>query len=248
MHLLTRNVRSELMSYIISSIRVEIEIMTQTLEKHSYRMVEDNGSDKIRVMIVDTHTLMREALHRVVATFPQTQVCASLGSLHSVTSIAQQTRARVAILSSSIPVTGCLDLVKLVSEKHVPLGFIVIQRCLTPETTMTFIKHGVQSLLGEEASEGDLAKAIIAAAAGNTFLDRRAREILDCSFSRSAVHFTRREVEVLSLLRYGESNGRIANTLGMSEKTVEKHLTHIYEKLHITSRAEAILKTQYLHI
>jgi DNA-binding NarL/FixJ family response regulator len=204
--------------------------------------------EKIRVILVDTHTLMREALRRVLSTFPQTQVCACLSSLENVKRVVQKTQAHVAILSSSIPVSACLDLVKVISESQVPIGIVVIRHCLNPETTMTFIKHGVQSLLGEESSEEDLAKAITTAAAGNTFLDRRAREILDGSVFRTPAHFTRREIEVLSVLKCGESNYRIASALGVSEKAVEKHLTHIYEKLHVNSRFEAILQIQHLQL
>ena len=225
--------------------------MLQTLEKHNYRIkgVEAaKAGEKIRVILVDTHTLMREALHRVLSTFPQTQVCACLSSPGNVIRVAQKTRAHVAILSSSIPVSACLDLVKVISESRASVGIVVIRHCLNPETTMTFIKHGVQSLLGDEASEKDLAKAITTAAAGNTFLDRRAREILDGSVFRTPVHFTRREIEVLSVLKCGESNYQIANALGVSEKAVEKHLTHIYEKLHVNSRFEAILQIQRLQI
>lgn len=225
--------------------------MIQTLEKDNYHIGGNRygkADEKIQVMIVDTHMLMREALHRVVSTFPQTQICACLSSLEDAVSVAQKMQVQVIILSSSISVSACLDLIKLLCEEQASIGIVVIQRCLSPETTMTFIKQKVQSLLGETASEEDLEKAITAAATGNTFLDRGVREILDCSVSRAPIHFTRREVEVLSLLRCGESNFRIAHALGMREKTVEKHLTRIYEKLHVNSRAEAILQIQHLHI
>jgi len=226
--------------------------MIQTLAKDNYQIVENEyagAGAKIQVMIVDMHMLMREALYRVVSTFPHIHICASLGSLEEATLVVQKMQPQVVILGSSISVSACLDLIKFISEGQSSVGIVVIQRCLSPVTTMTFLKQRmVQSLLGEEASEADLAKAITAAATGNTFLDRGAREILDFSVSRAPVHFTRREVEVLSLLKCGESNFGIARALGMREKTVEKHLTRIYEKLNINSRAEAILQIQSLHI
>lgn len=231
--------------------RMETKVMLHSLGKQNYHLKEDDGvqtGERIRVILVDTHTLMREALRRVLSTFPQMQVCACLRSLENVIRVAQKTRAHVAVLSSSIPVSACLDLVKVISESRVTTGVVVIQPRLNPETTMTFIKHGVKSLLGEESSEEDLAKAITTTAAGDTFLDRRAREILDGSVFRTPAHFTRREMEVLSVLKCGESNYRIASILGVSEKAVEKHLTHIYEKLHVNSRFEAILQIQRLQL
>lgn len=225
--------------------------MVQMLEKHYTRIMEYEHGDLnevVRVIIVDTHTLMREALHRFVAAFPRMQVCASVGALHEMSVATQDLQAHVIILGSSIPVSDCLDFVKLLHEQHVSTGIVVIQHCLSPETTLTLVKHGVHGLLGEDASEEDLTRAITAAATKNTFLGRRARDMLNTSVSRASVHLTRREVEVLSLLKCGETNFRIAHALGMKEKTVEKHLSHIYDKLNISSRVEAILHVQRLHI
>lgn len=223
----------------------------QTLENYFSRVREcelPDPEDMIRVAIVDAHTLMREALHKFVAALPRMNVCASLATLREVSITAWNIRAQVIILGSSIQISDCLDFIDLLHENQDPTGIVVIQRCLSPETTLTLIKYGVHGLLGEDASEDDLAKAIIAAATENTFLDRRARNMLNTSVSRASVHLTKREVEVLSLLKCGETNVRIAHALGMKEKTVEKHLSHIYEKLNINSRVEAVLHTQRLHI
>jgi DNA-binding NarL/FixJ family response regulator len=225
--------------------------MVQMTEQHNSYSVEQEHtepSETIRVMIVDTHTLMREALQRVIAAFPHMQVCASLGTLQGARLEAQKTKAQVVILSNSISVSHCLNFAQLVHENYALTGIVVIQRCPTPETTLTFIKQGVHGLLGEDASEKDLAKAIIAAASGNTFMSRRVRKVLDISVTSVPIHLTRREVDVLSLLKHGESNYQIALALGMKEKTVEKHLTHIYSKLNISSRLEAILQVHRLHI
>ncbi|MDQ2902247.1 MAG: response regulator transcription factor [Chloroflexota bacterium] len=222
--------------------------MIQMLEEQSYQVRESESAAWIRVIIVDTHTLMLSALRKVVAGFPQTQICISLSTLHNTLVLAKKMQAHVIVLSSSLSVSDCLTFMHLISESQVSVGVVIIQHCLSPETTITLIKQGIQSLLGEDASEEDLAKAITAAATGNTFLDRHARELLNSSVSKVPMHFTIREIEVLSLLNRGESNYRIAYALGLKEKTIEKHLTHIYEKLHISSRSEAILQTQRLSI
>ncbi len=223
----------------------------QMLEKYHSRIMEYNRIDTdeaVRVIIVDAHTLMREALHRFIAAFPQLQVCTCLATLHDVSVVVQDMQAQVIILGCSVQISDCLDFVSLLHEKHVSAGIVVIQRCLSPETTLTLIRYGVHGLLGEDASEEDLAKAITAAASKNTFLDQRARDMLNTSVSRASTHLTKREVEVLSLLKGGETNFRIAQALDIKEKTVEKHLSRIYDKLNINSRVEAILHTQRLDI
>ncbi len=55
-------------------------------------------------------------------------------------------------------------------------------------------------------------------------------------------HFTARELEVIQFLVRGMSNGQIALQLSVSTRAIEQHLTHIYEKLGVSSRAQAIVK------
>ncbi len=123
----------------------------------------------------------------------------------------------------------------------------MVQQDLHPETVHTLMEYGVHALLDESASEQDLEQAIRAASLGNIFLGRCARRMLSVSMLSATSHLTEREIQVLSRLKYGELNFRIAHVLGLKEKTVEKYLTNIYDKLQVRSRAEAILCLQKLH-
>lgn len=232
--------------------------MVQTMEKRQpyFTQLEQlnafqqgrDGEQAIQAVIVDTHRLIREALQRVIGSFPHTVVAASLSQIQDIPEVLKKGEIDVLILGSSVTASDCLECIKLLQKGPTSPGVVVIQQRLLPETVFPIIRSGVQSLLGEDSSEYDLARAIVAAATGNTFLDQRAREILDLSVSHIPRHFTQRELQVLVLLRLGISNFRIAQQLGLKEKTVEKHLTHIYEKLHIRSRAEAILRIQTLYL
>lgn len=215
-------------------------------EKH---LIQGNRvGEQIQVAIIESHLLLREALQRTIGHFPQMAVCASLCKAQDALTLHLHGNQRVLLLGSSITLSECLECTSaLKNEQSIP-GIVVIQQRLYPETAFSLIRNGVQGLLGEDASEKDLVRAIEAAAQGQIFLGARAREILSCSMSRAAFHFTEREVQILSLLRLGITNFHIAQRLGLKEKTIEKHLTHIYEKLHISSRAEAILRTQTLAI
>jgi DNA-binding NarL/FixJ family response regulator len=61
------------------------------------------------------------------------------------------------------------------------------------------------------------------------------------------IQFTQRELQVISLLKEGQSNKQIALQLDICTRTVEYHLTRIYEKLEANSRAEAIIKLIHLY-
>lgn len=217
-------------------------------ERPSEQRQGEGEEQEVQVMILDAHLLIREALRRVVESFSQTSVCASLNQVQDMQSMLKRGKADVLLLGSSLAVSDCLEYVKMAQQIQASLGIVIIRQQLCPETALPLMKSGIQSLLGAEASEKDLAQALMAAATGSTFLGQGARDILNGYVFRSPLHFTEREMQILPLLRLGISNFCIAQQLGLKEKTVEKHLTHIYEKLHIRSRTEAILRIQALHI
>ena len=229
------------------------------MAQHSGSSVRDTG-DKNRIVnnqsekeqvqhiiLVDAHLLLRLALLRVLTTLPQMCVTASLSTMQEVYAALDTATTYTVILGPSIPVADCLQLLEQLRKLHVSCGVVVIQQGLQTETVRTLVEQGVHALLDESASEQDLAQAIQAASLGHIFLSRNARRMLAVSMTRPASHLTEREIQVISRLKCGETNFRIARVLGIKEKTIEKYLTSIYEKLNVHSRAEAILCLQKLH-
>jgi DNA-binding NarL/FixJ family response regulator len=105
------------------------------------------------------------------------------------------------------------------------------------------IDAGVAGYLDKKLRAGQLVSAIRRAAGGIILLDkgqleraRRWREHVNSKWDS----LSGREREVLQRLTEGAKNKRIAESLGISVKTVQKHLENIYQKLGVTSRAEAI--------
>jgi NarL family two-component system response regulator YdfI len=202
----------------------------------------------INVLLVDTHILMLTALMRVVATFPQVRIVRHLQTTEEMLAIVERTPVDVVIFGVSIPVSKCLQFTHSMNESHRELGIVIIQPHLRAETALTIVQQGIHGLLDEFASEQDLADAISTVATGSTFFSRYAREILNSSISSAALYLTARELEVVSLLMRGTSNFRIAQSLGLKEKTIEAYLTNIYSKLGVKSRTEAIICLQDLQI
>ncbi|MEO7019910.1 MAG: response regulator transcription factor [Ktedonobacteraceae bacterium] len=224
--------------------------MVQMMENHPLQFAQqaDESERCVQVMIIDAHLLIREVLQQVIGSLPHVHVYASLNQVQDGPAVLKKGEGDVLILGSSVTTSDCLECVKVAHHIQPSLGIVVIRQQLCPETSFPIIKSGVQCLLGEDASAQDLARAIAAASTGSTFLSQGARAILNGYVSHVPLHFTGREMEVLPLLRLGLSNFCMAQRLGLKEKTVEKHLTHIYEKLHIRSRTEAMLRIQALHI
>lgn len=217
-------------------------------EQGSSRIAAKPEKQAINVMLVDTHALMLRALLRVVATFPQVKIVGHLQTTEALLTFLERTAVDVVVFGVSIPASACLQFTHAAGGNHPNLGVVVIQPHLRLETAFTLVKQGVHALLDEFASEQDLADAIATVATGSTFFSKHARETLVSSMSRAALHLTARELEVASLLRHGTSNFRIAQALGLKEKTIEAYLTNIYSKLGVNSRMEAMLCLQDLQV
>jgi DNA-binding NarL/FixJ family response regulator len=216
-------------------------------EQQFHSTSQFSGEQILQVILVDAHTLVRQALQRVVSSFPHMCVAASLNRIHAVFAVTDLMTVHAIILGPSISNVDSLQLVTQLREKPNHCGLIVIKQSLYPEVVHTLIEHGVHGLLDENASEKDLAQAIVAASQGNVFLSRHGYDTLATPMSRSLGCLTEREMQVIGRLKHGESNFRIAHVLGLKEKTIEKYLTSIYDKLNVHSRVEAILYLQNLH-
>lgn len=229
------------MAFCIEEIVTNAEYVTSKAHKHS---AEEKTH---RIIVIDTHSLLRLALHYVVASFPHTQTVNSLSAVQDLFGVIETLAQHIVILGPSISVSDCLALSAVVRERHIRCGIVAIQQDLQPELIHTLIEQGINGVLDEHASEQDLIQAIRAARYDKTFLSRRTRSMLSTPPTGLIDHLTGREIQVLSCLKHGETNFRIACTLGLKEKTIEKYLTAIYEKLHVHSRAEAILCLHRLH-
>jgi two-component system, NarL family, response regulator YdfI len=116
-----------------------------------------------------------------------------------------------------------------------------------PAWTSEALRAGIRAVLPRDASPTELQAAVRAAAAGLVVVPRddvrdggRSHETPGASPERSGPTLTRREIEVLGLLAEGLSNKAIAKRLAITERTVKFHVGAIFEKLHVTSRTEAV--------
>ncbi len=213
-----------------------------------YTMSSCSAQEQVQqVILVDEHTLIRLALQRIIVTFPRICIISNIRTICDIYSARDIISDCTLILGPSISLVDCFSIVKMLREQQATCGIILIQHNLHLQLIHTLLAQGVHGLLDEHAAEQDLEQALRAAARGHIFLSSRLRTIQANTLPGIAGCLTEREIQVLGRLKYGESNFRIASMLGLKEKTIEKYLTTIYEKLHVHSRAEAMLFLQKSH-
>jgi DNA-binding NarL/FixJ family response regulator len=144
----------------------------------------------------------------------------------------------VTLLDLRMPVMEGVEAVRRIRERHPAARVIVLTTYDTDEEISRALKAGAKAYILKDISADDLVTCIRDVLAGKTYLAPAAAAKLAEGVTR--VQLTPREMATLSLLADGKANKEIASELDISERTVKTHLGHLFEKLGVTSRTEAV--------
>lgn len=202
----------------------------------------------ICVLVIEKCKLIRSAIHRMIKEVP------GVGSIIETDSFAKTPKLLETIspsvlfinLTPSTSLKECLKIMKLVKEQYPQIGMIALMAHVVPEAVYLLSKGGINGLLDDAATEQDLESAVRASAIGNIFHSRRIYEQIILPDKISLLTIS--EMHVLTLVMQGNTNYLIAQKMNITTKTVEAHLTRIYKKLDVTSRVQAIIRAQELHL
>jgi DNA-binding NarL/FixJ family response regulator len=197
----------------------------------------------ITVLIADDHEMTRTGIRNFLDQAPDIQVIGEAQDGNETKQLVAKLRPRIVLLDLLMP-------------NHVPVEFEKWIQANYPETiTLVLTAHdrdvylsgmmeaGAAGYLDKKLRAGQLIAAIRRAARGEFLFDKqqleRARRWRE-DVSGKWESLSNREREVLQMLTEGMNNKKTAESLGITVKTVQKHLENVYQKLGVTSRAEAI--------
>jgi DNA-binding NarL/FixJ family response regulator len=196
----------------------------------------------IRVMLVDDHQLVRQAVARAVDGEPELHVVAEAGTLTEASALIGLERPDVLVVDVSLPDGNGIELVRTARELLPTCGIVVLTMHGDDETLLHALEAGATALVLKSATLDSVVDAVRrSAAAPDVFA---AAGLAAALRRRSAVQPTRltpRESEVLLLLKDGLSVSQVARKLFMSESTVKTHVARIYDKLGANNRAQALM-------
>jgi DNA-binding NarL/FixJ family response regulator len=196
----------------------------------------------IRVMLVDDHQLVRQAVARAVDGEPELHVVAEAGTLTEASALIGLERPDVLVVDVSLPDGNGIELVRTARELLPTCGIVVLTMHGDDETLLHALEAGATALVLKSATLDSVVDAVRrSAAAPDVFA---AAGLAAALRRRSAVQPTRltpRESEVLVLLKDGLSVCQVARKLFMSESTVKTHVARIYDKLGANNRAQALM-------
>jgi DNA-binding NarL/FixJ family response regulator len=193
---------------------------------------------KATVLVVDDHALLRTGVANIINQEADLRVVAEAGNGVEAISAFEQHHPDVTLLDLRMPIMEGVEAVRQIRERDPRARVIVLTTYDTDDEIARALKAGAKAYVLKDIAADDLIGCIRDVLAGKTYIAPAAAAKLAEGVTR--VQLTPREIATLRLLADGKANKEIAGELSISERTVKTHLGHLFEKLGVTSRTEAI--------
>jgi DNA-binding NarL/FixJ family response regulator len=200
----------------------------------------------IRIVIVEDHPLMRQALQLALEAEPDMQVIGLAAQGHAALQLVADNRPDLVLLDLLMPHMDGFEVIRQLADTHPEVKILVVSSVTEPDKILQAVSSGASGYLTKDADRAEIMAAIRAIYAGDAYLPPGVAATLMRTLQQPAApepaspSLTRREQELFDLLGRGLSNPQIAHTLHIAEATVRVHLTHLLDKLGLNHRNEAV--------
>ena len=203
-------------------------------------------TDRISVLIVDDHPVVREGLASFLETEEGFAVQGAVASGEDAVRVAEERQPDVVLMDLVMPGMDGIEAIRHIKSARPETRIIVMTSFSQDDKLFPAIKAGADGYLLKDTLANDLVDAVKSAYAGRSVLHPDVAQKLMHSFSnrnRTSLEekLTPRETEVIELIACGLSNEEIANRLVISDKTVKTHVSNILHKLNLAHRTQAAL-------
>jgi len=203
--------------------------------------------DVITVLLAEDHAVVREATAEVVDHQPDMRVVGQAGTGEEAVALARALQPDVVVMDIAMPRLSGLEATRQIAAQCPDCRVLVLTAREEEQYIVQLLEAGAMGYLPKTVGLDELLEAIRAVARGESVLPPTVAAVVvrhlagkETETEKETVPpLTERELEVLQLAAQGLTNYDIAQRLYISVRTVEAHLTHIYNKLGVSSRTEA---------
>lgn len=183
------------------------------------------------IIIVDDHRLFRNGLKYLLETTGNYHVVAEAANGFELLEILDKVKPDLVIMDIEMPKMNGIEATRLAMAKYPQLKILVLSMYGETEYYNVLVNYGIKGFLPKDADNEEFFLAINKILLGETYV---AQELLLTIIRGNTLHqpvkLSPREKEVLDLIIHGLSNQEIASVLNISQRTVERHRTHLLEK------------------
>ena len=204
----------------------------------------------IRILIADDHFMVREGLHLILSMEDDMQVAGEAADGETAVRLAADLQPDLVLMDLRMPGMGGLAAIEKILATQPQMAIVILTTYNEDELMIRGLQAGARGFLLKDTGRQTLFHTIRAAARGETLLQPEvlARVLAHTNAetappegtNETLTPLTGRELEVLSAVARGDRNKEIALALGVTERTIKAHLTNVYNKLGVDSRAAAV--------
>jgi len=200
-----------------------------------------NTTMPIRILIAEDQRIVREGLRAVLEDEDEIAIVGEAANGQEAIQLFAQLQPDVVLMDLQMPVVDGPEATRRIREQSPDARILVLTTYATDEFIFKALRAGAQGYLLKDASANELLDAIHSIHAGQTLLSPAVAARLVMGVSTGGQEsLTPRELEVLTLMGQGRSNGEIATILAIAPRTAKVHVQNILSKLGATNRTEAV--------
>jgi two-component system, NarL family, response regulator len=195
-------------------------------------------ADKLKIMLVDDHYLVRVGLASIIALDPDMTVCAEASSGEQAQALFRTHRPDVTLMDLRLPGMNGAQTIQAIRREFPDVRIVMVSTYVCDEEIYGALQAGAMAYLVKSVQREELMRAIRKAAIGQRHIPAEVAARLADRVARSELSM--REIEVLRLLVGGRRNREIGDALDITEGTVKLHVSSILGKLGVADRTEAV--------
>ncbi len=210
-------------------------------------MSSSPSSSPIRVLLADDHAVVRAGIRQFLDQAEDIVVIAEADDGIAAQALIAEHQPDIAVLDIQMPGASGIEVTRWVRANHPQVGVLVLTAYDDDPYVMAVLQAGANGYVLKTASPREIIRAVREVHAGHSALDASIIQKVMSQVSTGAREqpvekLTSREEEVLILVAKGFTNKAIGVQLGISDRTVQGHLAHIFNKLQANSRTEAVMR------
>ncbi|HXF70138.1 MAG TPA: response regulator transcription factor [Thermoflexus sp.] len=194
----------------------------------------------IRVLLADDHPTLRLGLRALLSTFPDFEVIGEAGDGETALALLERFQPEVAILDIRLPRRDGLALAREIRRRGLPIRILLLSAYEDEALVREALAIGVEGYLVKHEGLETIAAAVRSVVQGVTVFSPEVLARARTVSAQGGEGLTKREQEILTLVAAGWTNAAIAKHIGLSTRTVEHHLSQIFQRLGVSNRAAAV--------
>ena len=191
-----------------------------------------------KVAVVDDHSVVLAGLKFVLSRAEGMQVVATAESAEDIIGFYEKAKPDVLLLDIRMPSVSGLDALETLRKSHPDAKVAMLTTSELEEDIFRALKLGANGYIPKDSRPAEIAKAVREIASGGRYIPEDIQRIFD--MRQGVKSLSAREISIIQLAAKGFSSPEVAEMLGISVNSVKTHFRHIFEKMDVSDRTEAV--------